>query len=426
MNKILNQAMTNDAPELSLEASVAADAIIAANEVDVNDLQVLGASMESLDLQMGELESAEDFLTKMTATMESALADGGEGLSREAAGVVSLSMESIFGTELGSQMLSLESFGGTTSRIEATELSLESVGGMLKKIWESIKRNIANAMNAVADFVAKLFGSTDKLKARAEAIIKTLEEQKKSGAAVKGDGKFEIPGASRLYMGGKIDEKVLDAGMKVTGGEIVGSYGEVAKTAIDYYDDLAKVYTKKDEIESDLTDLHTKGQERVVKSVKKIVGVELPGGKAFIHTTSESDDDAKAMIAVPKLGDYSKKVKFNGKSEISVPSIDWAIAAAKDLIKMVDHIAGAKKNVEALAKSRKDAVAKAESFVKDSDAGKLGKAITNEQVRWAMSSANRDFNKSVSTANGFLFNYVRNMLTVVEGVSKQYKEKKAG
>ena len=426
MNKILNQAMADDAPEMSLEGAVIADAIIAANEADVNDLQVLSATMESLDLQMGELESAESFLTKLTASMESTLADGGEGMSREAASVVSLSMESIFGAELSTEMLSLESFGGTTSRIEATELSLESVGGMLKKIWESIKRNITNAMNAVADFVAKLFGSTDKLKARAEAVIKTLEEQKKSGAAVKGDGKFEIPGASRLYMGGKIDEKILDAGMKVLNTEVVGSYGEVASDAVDYYNDLAKIYTKKDEIESDLIDLHTKGQERLVKSVKKITSVELPGGKAFILTVSEGDEAAKQSISVPKLGDYSKKVKFNGKSEISVPSIDWAINAAKDLIKMVEHIAGAKKNVDALAKARTDAVKKAEGFVKDSDAGKLGQAITNQQVRWAMSSANKDFNKSVSTANGFLFNYVRNMLTVVEGVSKQYKEKKAG
>lgn len=422
MSQFLEAALKTENPveELSQESASAA---VLANEVDTNELNDLGMSMEHIGYQLEELERAEVSLESIASAMTAAA--GEEGLSRETAEAYRLAIGSVVGEALPNPVMSLESFGGgDSSRIEATELTMEAMKDTLKKIWDGIRRAIANAITAVSNFFAKLFGSLTKLKERAKAAQDKADQLKKDKAEAK-EGDFTVPYASRLHLGGKIDEKTLNDGIKVVNDVLVAPSDDIVKAGEEYYKQVADAYTKPEQLEEAVKAAISSGKGRITKVVSTSSTAELPGGKAFMTTESESEGEVTA-VPVPKLTDYAKSVDFNGKADIKTPSLDWASKTAGAMMKLVEHLEGEKKAVEGLKKAREEVVKGADELVKKSDSGKLGEGVTKAQVRMAMYAANRDFNSALGKLNGYIFNYVRNVLSVVEAVNDAHVVKKAG
>lgn len=149
----------------TLEATVADEstAIQAeSNEADVTVTQVEAAVQDG-----EELEAIADVATD-------SLADGGEGLTEEAAEVAAIAIERArarlgFG-DLSRITPAREQFGSSSTRQHATVMVVEGIKETIKNIWESIKRAAMRLWEKIKGFVAGLFKSVDQLKKLSESL----------------------------------------------------------------------------------------------------------------------------------------------------------------------------------------------------------------------------------------------------------------
>lgn len=418
MSRIFREAFTLESADGELpegtEAEVALESEEAANEILEADREV-----EMAELQEDELTDAEESLESIVMSLESLIEKDPRGLDRVAAEGYRHAVRAIVGSALDNPVASLESFGSSTECQHATELSLEGIKDTLRKIWEAIKRAVKNAIRAVGDFFAKLFGGVSKLKDRAKKVKEKAEGLKKDGAVA--EGKVAIPGADRLALGGKLTEQVLfnDGPQRVQTNAIALSDNQQA-LAEDFYSRLTSSYTKKEE---EVGEVIAKGLTRTLEEIKKKVGQELPGGRAF-HTTERNTEEDGADIRVPRLGDYSRKVNFDGKNEIDVPSLDKTIALLGTLITYCESLEKKKSKRDALKKAREDAMTAGEKLVKDGEQGKLGQYWTQAKLNVALRLANRDFATVVARADGYVFSYVRAAVAACDAIVSKYKAKK--
>lgn len=425
MSELMKEALAADELEMiPQEDEVSVEAILLADEQNAHELTQLAGSMEHLDNQIDLLTSAETSMEELQVSLEAAVADGEAGIDRKTAQVYAIATKAILGEAVEAPIASMESFGGETQNLEATQVSLEKVSETLTKIWKAIQRAVMNALKTVSDFAAKLFSSTDAMKKRAEAAKVKIEGLKKTNASAKSD-KFKVPYASRLQMGGKVDTTTIDKGMKSVNDVLVGNVSGLAENAAKVYDKMALAYGDGAKMEEMMAEVRTLGNEYTSKIISKNVSAELPGGKALGTTTTTDGESAETTLSVPKLIDYSKRIKFNEKDEIATPSLDWAAGLVDGTLQLIKHLEGEKKVMDKLKSSRENAVKNADKLAAAVDSGKLEGVLTAAKARVGLGMVNRDFNGAVAKMNGYIFNYGRTLLSVAEAVADSYGEKKA-
>lgn len=159
-----------------------ADAI--AEELPADEAQI---DEDTADLD--RLVESSDGLESLAVSLQQAIDDG--GLSPTAAQFAVHSMEAYFkplGEDTG--VSSLESFGGFTSRLTASQEALERVKATLKKIWEAIKALAKRVWNWIKEFFRKIFTAVGRLETAVARLKKRLENHDGSFASKIEGGKL--------------------------------------------------------------------------------------------------------------------------------------------------------------------------------------------------------------------------------------------
>lgn len=151
------------------------------------EVVALEAEGELLTDEMEVLTDEYQGLDKVRETLESFRSEG--GMHPQAAAVLNAAMEGFrIRIGLSAPIPSSESFGSSTDRMAMTEVSIESLSDVAKKIWKAIK----DAWNKLVDWIKGLFGkkkeSAEKLKER----FKALKEADAPKGSIPSDAGFEF------------------------------------------------------------------------------------------------------------------------------------------------------------------------------------------------------------------------------------------
>lgn len=388
-----------------------------AESMEAEMLEVEEAQRESEDAadDVRELESIADGLESIVADAEASLEDG--GLDESAARYLGHAVNahtSRLGLESDKIVASLESFGGATGRTEATTISVESLKDTIKRIWNAIKTAVKKAMEAVANFFAKIFGGAKKLESRAAALEKALGDIKGKSAS----DKIAVPGASKLHLEGKL-----------TGGEIIKGLESLRKYtetgiqkqvagSISYYNAVsAKVASsevQKAMEEAAATKAIDEAKEDYVAVMSKIdaVGKPMSGGVQMVMEGEAAAGDSEIQFKSLSMKKTGKSVGDDTKIDVpSVSDLEKILGHTKAIVKAIGDKERALKD---LAGARKAAMEKSEQFVKAGEGGKLGKAWTQGKVNMALRSANADLVRPISQITGHSFSVARSALSLVE------------
>jgi len=221
------QAAANVALGAQAAAEAAAAAVIAADAEVIGEpveeaaaiVETEAASEETEAEIAADVEHVEEYekeAVALEALIEAArdARDAG-GFSRGEARLFQIGFESI-GTRLtgqpflaedgGSAVPSLESFGGTMSRRDATTISLENAESWLAKIIRVIKETWNKVWGAVKKFLSQVFDLVERYKARAEKVKKAALD----GRTQKADGTVKFGSAAKIAIGGKVDVSGVD------------------------------------------------------------------------------------------------------------------------------------------------------------------------------------------------------------------------
>lgn len=383
--------------------------------VEINDA---GFEVQMAELQQEELEHAYASLESIATSLEGLVESDPRGLDRVSAEGYHHAVGAILGDSLPNPVASMESFGGETECAEATQLSMESLKDTLQKIWAGIKRSIENAIRAASDFFAKLFGGVAKLQDRIKSMQQEVAKAKSDG--LKASGKFKVPGANAIQMGGKVDQRTIEQGAAVVMSNVAGGADALQAAAVDYYEGLRSFYQKPSEDAGDLEKEHKAAKDKIAKI--KIMTGELPGGKAF-EVNAKTDGDLET-VGVPKLVDAPNKKDVSGDVEIDVLDLGTIEKLLGEAAKFADEMAKKKSRREQLKKARMDTVKAAEDFVGKADnlSDKAKQFWSQTKLNWALKSANMDFTSTIARVDGYVFSYVRALLAVLGAALGKYGE----
>lgn len=159
-------------------AGEAAEAVAEAVEAAEDDNEALSqmdsaeAAADAADADVEELEGAAAGLESIYDYLADATQNG--GLNRQAAQAVTLAAEA-YAERIGlpsTGIASLESFGGDSSKVRATTMSMESIGEQLKAIWKKIWDFLVKVKDAVWNFIKRLFSASERLKKAGDDLTK--------------------------------------------------------------------------------------------------------------------------------------------------------------------------------------------------------------------------------------------------------------
>lgn len=240
--------------------------------------QEVEAEVTENEQALADAEEVAEGLESIAASLESYVRDGG----LDAKGADMLNQAALAYTRrLGMSRpvtASVESFGGATSRVSATQASLEGIRETANQVWEWIKAQFTKLRKYLKDFFIKVFSAGPKVKARAEALkmkaLKPLGNRKES--------KIEVGGVLRaLHLGGKgVNVAQLEAGVKQVGTLAESIFVSFAKEAENYTKEYA-TFLEGIDLDSD---------DKFKGSLGKINGVKFP---AFAAATEAAENGAK-------------------------------------------------------------------------------------------------------------------------------------
>ena len=208
---LVNFAFEDDAVVTdAVEANPVAEVVEASADATA-DAGEIAQVQEMVDTGIAEAGNLETVGDAVADTLE----EGGEGLSPDAATQVEISVESIC-ARLGmknSSKLSVESFKSTASRRQATKLSLENIWDKLKKVWEAIKKTLANLWERIKLWFGKLNLVASATGKSAVNLVARLAKKQKDAKAEKAT--LSLKGVSAAFTdNGKCGVEQITAALK--------------------------------------------------------------------------------------------------------------------------------------------------------------------------------------------------------------------
>ena len=346
-------------------------------ETDLIEVQEEEAAASEHETLIEEAVETAEALESIAVAMEAAAQNG--GLSKDAANVVSLALESVY-KNVGLSAptgFALESFGQTSSRVGATTIAMENIKEQIKKIWEKIVAAVKMAIDWLMDRVGKFFASAEKLKARAES----LKEAAKNAKGTPSEASFEQQRlASALKLGGKVNAaeglKAVNEMLPAVfaGDETIMQALEKAIEAGNYKEAVATLNSEKFNgifKTKAITDPEAKGYGKPGPGLVVSRSQEMLGGVALITQMPPaagkvSDIELMSLVAQSKLalGAFDPKAKDVGPA-LKVLSAAEMETIANEVIAMADAIKAFKDNVSKTNAARKKAIAAMEKRAKD-------------------------------------------------------------
>jgi len=392
LQNIGNQIAQSKYANVEIGSSEGLEAIVADVAVEAVNLEADSAMHADLGNVIASLESIAD-------QAGASIADG--GLDRQSAGILEVAVESHLGRvglSANDAMVSIESFGGTTTQLEATQVSVEAIKEKAKQLWDFLVKKFKEAREKIYQWFKKVFSGAAKLKSRAEAIAKKAVDKK--GEKNEGAEDIKLGGSAKNLVdeNGKFDISKLAEGVKtyVAGAkEIYGKHAKgvanMAGGAAEMMDAVASA-PKEDLEGSDSSKFFSGGKflgKDVAETPQPGGGAVFLGGRKFkIEGAGEKPTNmVELKSAFDKLNivfDFEEKApKVADDIEFTAIEPGKVKDIAEDVVSLAEEIISFEADFFKHAKATEKA---------DVAAGKLGKALD----KLSLGSAGKEANKVCS------------------------------
>jgi hypothetical protein len=367
------------------------------------------------------LGDAHRSLTQMAATLES-LVTQNQAMTPVLVEGCQHAIATIGGGGLSESMVSLEAFDGDP--IQQTAMSLEALKDNLKKVWEAIKLAIKRAIQAISDFISKLFGGLAKLEKKVTALLTKADDLIKR--RVKTDDKMMITNVSRIMLNNNANPKIVEDGIQIvykqfyaattdfTG--VMGMYQKqilALVTSLNFVDNFTLKGFEENDV--DMT-------SQTLKIFKGLTGrVELPGGRALrvgmIDLTEVKNQSAHApkILRSVKIVDHPNSKNPPDKIETKIPSAEW----------VSDRLNEVRAFTKAYTKDRREQRIEEYNSTKEATIAKfekstapMGSTISIEEatanVRKTLDYLQRNYSDSIARLDSYAFRYMRAVVSYLE------------
>ena len=263
-----------------------------------------------------EAVTAIEELADVAEVMGDSVEGDGEGLTEDAAEIAEVAVEAIC-ARLGYKpakklMPSMEAFGSTSSRVEATKYALEGISDTMKKIWEAIK----GFFNRIWEAIKGLWKRLTDASLRVAARVKKLEEK---AAAAKKDGL--VPNPKKTYdtvkfckafntrNGGDISKEIV---------HVLSNHFDVLQRLAAFNADMVVVFEKIEKAETVSGNILSPSEIRSTRDLSYRIfafGTKFSGPSFFNMTFELTSSEVKVekaigeVISLDKIEDVIEAVK---------------------------------------------------------------------------------------------------------------------
>ncbi len=276
-------------------------------ETELLEVQDTVEEGESQEAQVEEAVEVQEALGEYQEALESIAQQG--GLDRNGAMILQIGLEQlcarvgIDASRSAVPMPSMESFGGASQRVRATQLAMESVTDKMKQVWAAIVAAIKRAGEWLKGFWKTLTDSNVRLKARAEKVAAAARSAKADGGAEIENGGL----ANKLHTNGKVEKQFghdfaeFTSFCEAMAGKVIpavvdysGKMAEaVAKSAADQ--EQADIPFRAADVKSAYSGIQLSAAEgEAAEGLESLKSKQLPGGKALLVQIPTADGIAGA------------------------------------------------------------------------------------------------------------------------------------
>ena len=333
------------------------NAEVADAAVEQTDITNAGDTVGSAINDAGAVEDIRD-------TMQESV-DSGEGLDETAAEIAEVAIEGYarrlgYGAR-GRILPAKESFGGRTSRIQATKIAIEEADNIIVRAWNAIVATVKKVFASVVEFFKRMFGTAQKMDDAVEKLeVDPLAEQKGLKDSVKGlkastgkrissdqfqsaVGRNFSPTSTSALTAKDISEfcdgqkNALD-GLNTVYTAIDGSVKEL-KTAVKEVRDAKKKERVKDNVRDMFSDVMKRIIDSLEKNIFKDGGILLYGGEIVTFNVSSAKAfTGEGMSNDAKPTAFITKTPVPNKVDGPIVVKTWDKAAASDLKKSLSDL----------------------------------------------------------------------------------------
>lgn len=382
-----NEEVSETTAPASVDAAEAEAAVVdSAVEGDEND--------ESIE----EAKDVSETLEVAAESLRIAAANGGiDKYSARAIGALTQHLYNRVGLKARA-MPALESFGGTSTRIGATQLALEGIKSGVKEIWKSIIAAIKRMVAWVKGHFLKVFGGAEKMVKRANAIKDAADAASGKKQKERSFENSEI--VKKLYIGNSVTPDAVTSGLAVIDTLIKDILGTKASAMIDGGKKLIEAIENPTGMAAYTIPANSNKPTTASVSGSDKYGVssddmpvfttgELLGGTVYAVRTNKALLTGDA--AIQAFGEF--KAKFVSKADSKVPSsekvntltINQIDNIASKVISIGEELISFRSTGTKLDKLLEDATKAAESAAKNED-----NEVATESRREGRSSGRRN------------------------------------
>ncbi len=352
---------------------------------DIEQVDAVVIEIAKDDETAEAMDEAMDELTETVVATESYLKDG--GMSAQTAQEHMRNLKRLCGTigfKLPETMPSFESFGGSASRYDATNMIFLEEQKWWQKLWATIKNFLKTSWETFVKFMDRIFDGATKLKARAAKLKEMIAKRK----GVAKNAKVKLGSGVSGYIGG--DDLVTGAT------KIADTFEKAMKAADDRADKFVNTVVAKS---------HTEYADKL--NAPAIADVAGPAGWGF------KTNDGK--VTWERSGE-AKEV------EATVLSLNQLAAAVSSVEVLADKLLALKGNIGKKSQGFKDAVKFGDDM--ETDLSKKGEVSAQEKQRvQAVLSALKDARSCyVNPQTGLMKYGVQAGNAVLDGAAKMLKE----
>lgn len=406
--------------ELATELGENADSL----ETELVELVEDIAEQEGEEVQTAEGEEVAAELETMADAVEETVENG--GLDQNAAQILEIAVESMYnrvGISTKKRSLpSLESFGATSSRIRATQISVEDMREKAATIYKAIIAQFQKAIEWAVNFFKQVFDLAGKLQARAK-------DMKTKAAAFKGAPSAATVENGRIFKALAVGDSVPDNLSAALDNVIIN-----AKIIFERSDDNSKTA---ETLAKELASGNFKGyfesklqlQPGTNGASTDVAGAEAPAGLKVTRSTEMLGNTAvfytlpaKSMSgqeALDAIGHISAKVDSmkEGAGEAKpIKTVDGAEGAklAAGVEQLAGLLLGYKAKQAAVATIKKQCINVANSLMKAAGAQEEGAAKDIAAAKATLSYVVRTIDQPASSFSKYVLTTGKEVLNLIE------------
>ena len=353
---------------------------------DIEQVDAVVIEIAKDDETAEAMDEAMDEMTETVVATESYLKDG--GMSAQTAQEHMRNLKRLCGTigfKLPETMPSFESFGGSASRYDATNMIFLEEQKWWQKLWATIKNFLKSTWDNFVKFLDRIFDGATKLKARAAKLKEMIAKRK---GAAKNDK--VLLGSATGYIG---DLDLVTAATKIT-----DTFDKAMKAADDRADKFVGTVVAKS---------HTEYTDKL--NAPAIADVKGPNDWGF-KTNDGKVTWERGTNAITAL-----------QQEATVLSPNQLTAAVSGIEALADKLLAAKGNIGKKSQGFKDAVKFGDDM--EAELAKKGEVSAQEKQRVkTVLSALKDARSCYINPQVSLMKYgVQAGNAVLDGVAKMLK-----